>query len=95
MKALVIGSSGGIGRAMTDHLRVDGRFDTVAALSRSADGLDITDEASVAAAAHRMSQMHGTFDLIINATGALTISSCRCRLPLPRFCPIRRCGKRT
>lgn len=73
MKALVIGSSGGIGRAMTDRLRAEGRFENVATLSRSADGLDITDEASVAAAAHRMSEMHGTFDLIINATGALTI----------------------
>lgn len=73
MKALVIGSSGGIGRAMTNRLRGDDRFENVATLSRSADGLDITDEASVAAAAHRMSQMHGTFDLIINATGALTI----------------------
>lgn len=70
---LVIGSSGGIGRAMTDRLRADDRFEIVATLSRSADGLDITDEASVAAAAHRMSEMHGTFDLIINATGALMI----------------------
>lgn len=73
MKALVIGSSGGIGRAMTDRLGADDRFESVATLSRSADGLDITDEASVAAAAHRLSEMHGTFDLIINATGALTI----------------------
>lgn len=73
MNALVIGSSGGIGRAMTDRLRADDRFESVATLSRGADGLDITDEASVAAAAHRVSQMYGTFDLIINATGALTI----------------------
>lgn len=73
MKALVIGSSGGIGRAMTDRLRVDDRYKTVATRSRRADGLDITDEASVAAAAHRAREMHGTFDLIINATGALTI----------------------
>jgi NAD(P)-dependent dehydrogenase (short-subunit alcohol dehydrogenase family) len=73
MKALVIGSSGGIGRAMTNQLKADGRYETVATLSRSADGLDITDETSVAAAAHRMSDTQGTFDLIISATGALTI----------------------
>jgi NAD(P)-dependent dehydrogenase (short-subunit alcohol dehydrogenase family) len=73
MKALVIGSSGGIGRAMTDRLNADDRFETVATLSRSADGLDITDETSVAGAAHQMGETHGTFDLIINATGALTI----------------------
>jgi NAD(P)-dependent dehydrogenase (short-subunit alcohol dehydrogenase family) len=74
MKALVIGSSGGIGRAITDHLRADDRFETVATLSRSADGLDITDATLVAAAAHQMGEMHGTFDVIINATGALTIN---------------------
>lgn len=73
MKALVIGSSGGIGRAMTNRLKADDRFETVATLSRSADGFDTTDEASVAAAAHEMGNTHGTFDLIINATGALTI----------------------
>ena len=58
---------------MNDRLKADDRFESVATLSRGTDGLDITDEASVAAAAQRMSQMHGTFDLIINATGALTI----------------------
>jgi len=73
MKALAIASSGGIGRAIADRLRADDRFEDVATLSRSADGLNITDEASVAAAAHRMSEMHDTFDLIINAAGALTI----------------------
>jgi NAD(P)-dependent dehydrogenase (short-subunit alcohol dehydrogenase family) len=73
MKALVIGSSGGIGQAMTGRLKADKRFKTVATLSRSADGLDITDEASVAAAAREMGDTHGVFDLIINATGALTI----------------------
>lgn len=44
-KALVIGASGGIGAAMAKVLA--DRGDVVTALSRSRDGLDITDQASV------------------------------------------------
>jgi NAD(P)-dependent dehydrogenase (short-subunit alcohol dehydrogenase family) len=73
MKALVIGSSGGVGQALTRRLRADPRFASVATLSRSENGLDITDEASVIAAARRMQDAHDQFDLIINATGALVI----------------------
>jgi NAD(P)-dependent dehydrogenase (short-subunit alcohol dehydrogenase family) len=43
-RALVIGASGGIGAALAAHWR--GRFDVDGA-SRSGDGLDVTDEASV------------------------------------------------
>ena len=73
MKALIIGSSGGIGHALTSRLQADARFDAVATLSRSEDGLDITDEKSVADAAGQLMSIHGTFDLIVNATGALVI----------------------
>ena len=73
MKALVIGSSGGIGKALTECLRADTRFDTVATLSRSADGLDISNENSVSVCARQMKQVHDAFDLIINAAGALVI----------------------
>jgi NAD(P)-dependent dehydrogenase (short-subunit alcohol dehydrogenase family) len=45
--ALVIGASGGIGAALADRLAAD---HAVTRLSRSADGLDVTDDASVAAA---------------------------------------------
>lgn len=69
-KALVIGASGGIGRAVAMALGDVVGMGGVSMLSRSADGLDITDEASVAAAA---AQLDGPFDLIFVATGGLDI----------------------
>lgn len=68
MKALVIGDSGGIGTAVADALRRRGA--EVTGLSRR-DGLDLTDQASVAQAADAMADQR--FDLIFNATGALVI----------------------
>jgi NAD(P)-dependent dehydrogenase (short-subunit alcohol dehydrogenase family) len=64
---LVVGASGGIGGALVTALQARGE---VVGLSRSADGLDVTDEASVAAL---MGGLAGTFDLIIVATGALVL----------------------
>ena len=49
--ALVTGASGGIGRALMAELQ--GRGADVVGLSRSGDGLDVTDEASIVAAAGR------------------------------------------
>jgi NAD(P)-dependent dehydrogenase (short-subunit alcohol dehydrogenase family) len=68
MKALVIGATGGIGAAMTRALEAAGA--DVATLSRSGDGLDLTDEASIVRAAITLD---GPFDLIFDATGALVI----------------------
>lgn len=68
MKALVIGDSGGIGAALVDALR--GRGAEVVGLSRR-DGLDLTDQDSVARAADALADQR--FDLIFNATGALVI----------------------
>ncbi len=68
MRALVVGASGGIGRALVAELR--GRGAEVVALSRSGDGLDVTDEASVAAA---FAGLEPGFDLVVVATGALVI----------------------
>lgn len=68
-KALVIGASGGIGQALTDALRTRG--DKVTGLSRSADGLDVTDEASISAA---LAPLTAPFQTVIVATGALEIS---------------------
>lgn len=65
-RALIIGASGGIGAAMAQAL--DARGVEVTGLSRSADGLDVTDEASVAAA---FAGLSGTFDLIFVAVGQL------------------------
>jgi NAD(P)-dependent dehydrogenase (short-subunit alcohol dehydrogenase family) len=67
-KVLIIGASGGIGRALGAAHR--GRGDSVVELSRSEHGLDIRDEASVAA---HLSALDGGFDRIIVATGALEI----------------------
>lgn len=66
--ALIIGASGGIGRAVSAALEARGV--AVTRLSRSSDGLDVTDEASVAAA---LGALTGPFDLIFVATGALEI----------------------
>ncbi|NHB75459.1 SDR family NAD(P)-dependent oxidoreductase [Rhodobacter calidifons] len=68
MRALVIGASGGIGAALVAELRARG--DEVVGLSRSGDGLEVTDEASVAAA---LGALEPWFDLVVVATGALVI----------------------
>jgi len=67
--ALIIGASGGIGSALCASLAARGV--AVTGLSRSGDGLDVTDEASVAAVLGRLS---GPFDLIFVATGALELN---------------------
>ncbi|ORE93614.1 C factor, cell signaling protein [Stappia sp. 22II-S9-Z10] len=67
-RALVVGASGGIGAALAAALEARGAV--VTRLSRSADGLDVTDEASVAA---HIGALGGVFDCIIIATGALVI----------------------
>jgi NAD(P)-dependent dehydrogenase (short-subunit alcohol dehydrogenase family) len=69
--AVVIGASGGIGGALVSRLRDDPAFVTVHALARSFPGgarIDITDEASIAAAVAGLS---GPLRLVIIATGAL------------------------
>ena len=69
---LVIGASGGIGAAIAAALE---RNAAVTRLSRRADGLDITDEASLAAAAARLKDRR--FDLIFVATGVLESAGAR------------------
>jgi len=67
MRALVIGASGGIGAALVAALGARGE---VCGLSRSGDGLEVTDERSVAAV---LGALAGPFDLVIVATGALVL----------------------
>ncbi|WP_324753762.1 SDR family oxidoreductase [Roseovarius sp. Pro17] len=67
-RSLIIGASGGIGSPITAKLRDNGS--EVTTLSRSVDGLDVTDEASVEAA---LGDVEGEFQLILVATGALEI----------------------
>ena len=68
MKALVIGASGGIGRALVAAFGERGY--EVTTLSRSADGFDMTDEASISAG---LDPLVGPYDVIFIATGALEI----------------------
>lgn len=67
MNTLVIGASGGIGSALVAALRARG--DAVTTLSRSEDGFDITDEASIS---HHLSRFETPFDLVIVAAGILS-----------------------
>lgn len=67
-RALVIGASGGIGSAVSAELGQRGW--QVTGLSRSGDGLDVTDERSVEAA---LGSLEGPFHLVFVATGALVV----------------------
>ena len=67
--SLVIGASGGIGRAVSEELGARGYH--VTDLSRSIDGLDVTNEQSVE---ETIGKLDGPFSLIFVATGALTPS---------------------
>lgn len=69
-RALVIGASGGIGKAVMRALEDDPGAGEVLCLSRSKDGLDITNEESVARCA---GHIDGELHLLFCATGALTI----------------------
>lgn len=66
-QSLVIGASGGIGRALVDRLAQVSRVTT---LSRGVDGFDLTDPAGVDKV---LSELDGPFDRIFVATGALEI----------------------
>lgn len=66
--AVVIGASGGIGAALLDGLRAQGRFRAVIGLSRP--DLDLTDGASIVRAADHVAGI-GTPALILAATGML------------------------
>jgi NAD(P)-dependent dehydrogenase (short-subunit alcohol dehydrogenase family) len=65
---LVVGASGGIGAALVAALVARGA--KVTGLSRSGDGLDVTDEASIAA---HLGRLEAPFDVVLVATGALVL----------------------
>ena len=68
-RILIIGASGGIGAAMADHARARG--DAVTGLSRREDGLDVTDEDSIAR--HLGAFAPESFDAVLVTTGGLQI----------------------
>lgn len=68
-RALVIGATGGIGRAFVTALKADANCQQVFELSRQ-NGFDLTDEASIKSAAAGFSDQ-GPIDVIIDATGFL------------------------
>ena len=73
-KALVIGASGAIGNAFMHALQKDVNCEHVEILSRSANpGFDLLNESSLQRYAQACSSS-GPFQLIIDATGALTIN---------------------
>ena len=72
MRAVIIGSSGGIGAALVAAL--EGRGAAVTGLSRRDHGLDLTDEASIARA---LEPLEPGVDLIFIATGGLEIGGNR------------------
>ncbi|MFH6785029.1 MULTISPECIES: SDR family NAD(P)-dependent oxidoreductase [Methylobacterium] len=77
--AVVVGASGGVGRALVAALAAGGAYETVFALSRAGTShpdpvrclpVDVTDEASVAAVAGRVGEA-GPVGLVIVASGIL------------------------
>ncbi|MEQ9315558.1 MAG: SDR family NAD(P)-dependent oxidoreductase [Henriciella sp.] len=81
MSAVIIGATGGIGRALVQRLSETGDHAQIHALSRSGGGdwadnvqsgkIDILDEASIEAVARQVTEA-GTPDLVIVATGILS-----------------------
>jgi NAD(P)-dependent dehydrogenase (short-subunit alcohol dehydrogenase family) len=70
MRSIIIGSSGGIGDAFLRVLAGQQGADSVTGLSRASGDIDLTNEASIAAAAARCAQGPSP-DLVIVATGLL------------------------
>ncbi len=80
LRVIIFGASGGIGRALTQHLAESSQVDTIHALSRSGTAhshdkvhpmqVDITDEASLMRAAETLKD-HGPLDIIIITSGLL------------------------
>jgi len=69
--AVVVGATGGIGRALHEALKADRRFQTVIGLNRSGDpAMDLLDEASIRHALDRAGAK-GELRLVIDATGFL------------------------
>ena len=71
-RALVLGARGAIGHAFVQAFRADAHCAHVEPVSRSGNGFDLLDAASISDQAQRC-QALGPFEVIIDATGALTV----------------------
>ncbi|MFO1090968.1 MAG: SDR family NAD(P)-dependent oxidoreductase [Hyphomicrobiales bacterium] len=70
--AVVVGASGGLGRALADRLEADGRYRTVLRAARQGPvRVDLEDEASIAALAGQVAESALPLRLVIVATGYL------------------------
>lgn len=70
--AVVVGASGGIGKAVLAQLAAGGVFNHVIGLGRgTTPPLDLTSEATIAAAAHEVTALGGEVRLVVVATGIL------------------------
>lgn len=70
--AVVVGASGGIGRAAADALNAGGAFAQVLCFSRTGDpSIDLTSEPSVAEAAARIAATDAPLRLVVDASGFL------------------------
>ena len=75
--AVIFGASGGIGRALVSALSRNPLYLEVLGFSRSSPlNFDLTDEASIAAAAARIAQSGQPLRTVIDATGALAAEGC-------------------
>ena len=70
-QALVLGAQGAIGHAFVQAFRADAQCAHVEPVSRSENGFDLLDAASICQQAQRCQGL-GLFEVIIDATGALT-----------------------
>jgi len=78
-RAVVVGANGGLGRAFVERLRADPSCAQVAALARAGDpvqgdpGLELSDEESIRRATAWLRDQSTEWDLILDATGVLTL----------------------
>lgn len=71
--AVVVGATGGLGGAFRDAIAASGAFADVLGLSRSGPiAVDVTDEATIAAAAARIAADGRPLRLVVDATGVLS-----------------------
>lgn len=86
-RALVIGASGAIGQAFVNYFESNPHCATTLALSRSTQpALHLLDASSIRVASQELAT-HGPFDIIVDATGALTIDGRGPEKSLPSIDP--------